>query len=630
MDRRDGHLHRRSDHKSPLDALRLTSPGFVVWSVGCHLLGPAHTHLTCHFTDLVMHTSLNHPTVRFAALLAACACTTLASADATLTSPDGRWVATIEDVGGGAGQVTSMKDMSLAVGEQSFVANTVHFVRMGSPLLFDSMETTRMEDLFTCVRFVAEADNFTAVLVTENLSGTVAMVNGEMVSGSQGGLRVSITFMDAAPSASSILQTVVKPFVYANMNVDGQMLGNVGGWSPGSPNGHFWQHRPGSAANSERWFVGAGVDSVQTMNDSFMLNYLDNGAITLMNQVMTGPADLNSAMSWPEANINEDSHSVTFGLGNAGLFVSPTFGSVAESDLFIRSADSRWLAKVTNTNTSVGIFKEVLDQSQPAPGDRVANQITAHAFVGAPNSQTLYQLPSVLDRLHMWVPGSSRRVTEVGVMPTHPGVVVIFDGIMLDGEAGGAAGCMTWVDTAGQHPTVTPLMYADMDIDGNGFNEGGFETDHFWMTAPASPTGNVRWARSTAFESWMLDSLGTVFAEMLVNNSLPNTAEPGPTDLEWAFRYHSKQLESNVPYVYGFAVGNPNIEIPANFCQPTFSFPCPADVNGDGSVDAADLSILLGNWGPWQPTSPDTDFNNDNVTDAADLGVLLGGWGECG
>jgi hypothetical protein len=577
-----------------------------------------------------MHTSRNRPIVRLAALLAASACTTLVSADATLSSPDGRWVATIEDVGGGAGQVTSMKDTSLVASEQSFVANTIHFVRMGSPLLFGSMETERMENLFTCVRFVAEADNFTAVLVTENLAGTVAMVNGEMVSGPQGGLRVAITFMDAAPSANGLLQTIVKPFVYANMNVDGQMLSNVGSWSPGSPNGHFWQRRNGSASNSERWFVGAGVDGVQTMNDSLMLNFLDNGTISLFNQVMTGPADLNSAMSWPEANINDDSYSVTFGLGNAGLFVSSSFGSVAESDLYIHSSDSRWRAKVTNTITSAGAFKEVLDQSQRSPGDKVAGQISPYGFVGAPNSQSLYFLPSVLERLHMWIPGSSHRVTEVNVMPTHPGVIMIFDGLMLDGEAGGAVGCMTWVDTAGQHPTVTPMMYADMDIDGNGFNQGGFENDHFWMTAPSSRTGNVRWARSTAFESYVMESLGLAIGEMLVNDSFSNSVETGITDLEWAFRYQPKQLESNVPYVYGFAVGNPNIEIPQSFCQPTFNFPCPADFNGDGFVNAADLSILLGNWGPWQPTSPDTDFNNDNVTDAADLAVLLGGWGECG
>jgi hypothetical protein len=574
-----------------------------------------------------MNTYRNH--VAAAALLAAAASTTLAHADATVSSPDGRWVATIKDSGGGAGQVTSMKDTSLIAAEQSFVANTVHFVRLGSPLVFDTIETERMENLFTCVRFVAEADNFTAVLVAQNLSGTVAMVNGEMASGPQGGLRVAITFMDAAPTGAGILQTLVKPFVYANLNVDGQMSGNVGAWSPGSPNGHFWQRRNGSASNSERWFVGANIDGVQTMNDSLMLNYLDNGAISLMNQAMTGPADLNSAVSWAEENINDQAYSVAFGLGNAGLFVSSSFGQVAASDLYIKSADNRWRAKVTNTITSAGQFLEVLDQSQTAPADQVAGVASCHGFVGAPNSQSLYYLGSVFDRLHTWIPGSSRRVTEINMVPNQPGVVAIFDGLMVSGEAGGAVGCMTWVDTAGQHPTVTPILYADMDVDGTAYNQGGFESDHFWMTAPASGSGNVRWVRTTSPESWMMSQLGVTFGEMLVNDSLPNTAEPGITDLEWAIRYQSHQLQTYQPYVYGFAIGNPNIEIPSSFCQPTFSFPCPGDMNNDGMVDAADLSILLGNWGPWQPTSPDTDFNNDNMTDAADLGVLLGGWGEC-
>lgn len=578
-------------------------------------------------------TSTHRSLVRLAGIagfVGAALSTTLASADATLSSPDGRWVATVKDNGGGAGQLTSMKDTSLIASEQSFVANTVHFVRMGSVIDFAAMTTERMENLFTCVRFVAESDNFSAVLVAQDNSGTVAMVNGEMVSGPQGGLRVAMSFMDASPSRTGANQTLVKPFVYANLNVDGEMSGNVGAWIPGSPNTQFRQQRPASSSHSERWFVGAGIDGLQTMNDSFMLNYLDNGATTLMNQALTGPADLNSAMSWAEENINNGSFTVNFGLGNSGLFVSPTFGTVAQSDLYIRSADTRWRAKVTNTAATAGTFLEILDQSQGAPGDKVAGQITPNAYVGELSSPSLYYLPTVLDRLHMWIPGSSRRVTEVNVMSTHPGVVVIFDGLMMSGEAGGAAGCMTWVDTTGSHPTVSPVMYADMDIDGTGFNQGGFENDHFWMTAPFSPTGNVRWAKSTAFESYMLDQFGVVFNELFGNDSLPNTAFPDPADLEWAFRYEPKQLETNVPFVYGFAIGNPNIEIPETFCDPTASFPCPTDLTGDGATDAADLSILLGNWGAWQPTSPDTDFNNDNVTDAADLSVLLGGWGECG
>ncbi|MBL9120306.1 MAG: hypothetical protein JNL80_10385 [Phycisphaerae bacterium] len=47
------------------------------------------------------------------------------------------------------------------------------------------------------------------------------------------------------------------------------------------------------------------------------------------------------------------------------------------------------------------------------------------------------------------------------------------------------------------------------------------------------------------------------------------------------------------------------------------------DLNGDGSVNAADLAILLGAWGT---NAAGPDLNNDGLVDAADLAVLLGAW----
>jgi hypothetical protein len=49
----------------------------------------------------------------------------------------------------------------------------------------------------------------------------------------------------------------------------------------------------------------------------------------------------------------------------------------------------------------------------------------------------------------------------------------------------------------------------------------------------------------------------------------------------------------------------------------------PGDLNGDGSVDAADLAILLGAWGG----SGAADLNGDGTVDASDLAVLLGNFG---
>ncbi|MBL9148293.1 MAG: hypothetical protein JNM94_06315 [Phycisphaerae bacterium] len=55
--------------------------------------------------------------------------------------------------------------------------------------------------------------------------------------------------------------------------------------------------------------------------------------------------------------------------------------------------------------------------------------------------------------------------------------------------------------------------------------------------------------------------------------------------------------------------------------------PCPADLNGDGLIDGADLAILLGSWGPCLGCN--ADFDLSGMVDGADLAVLLGAWGEC-
>ncbi len=50
----------------------------------------------------------------------------------------------------------------------------------------------------------------------------------------------------------------------------------------------------------------------------------------------------------------------------------------------------------------------------------------------------------------------------------------------------------------------------------------------------------------------------------------------------------------------------------------------PADLNGDGVVDGADLNLLLNAWGSC-PDCP-ADLNGDGVVDGADLGLLLSAW----
>jgi subtilisin family serine protease len=54
--------------------------------------------------------------------------------------------------------------------------------------------------------------------------------------------------------------------------------------------------------------------------------------------------------------------------------------------------------------------------------------------------------------------------------------------------------------------------------------------------------------------------------------------------------------------------------------------PKPGDINLDGSVDSADLAVLLGAWGPCQNCLADID--QDGAITATDLSLLLGAWGS--
>jgi hypothetical protein len=56
---------------------------------------------------------------------------------------------------------------------------------------------------------------------------------------------------------------------------------------------------------------------------------------------------------------------------------------------------------------------------------------------------------------------------------------------------------------------------------------------------------------------------------------------------------------------------------------------CPADLDGDGLVGAADLSALLSAWGSTGTAAGDADIDGDGSVGAADLAALLGAWGEC-
>ncbi len=60
----------------------------------------------------------------------------------------------------------------------------------------------------------------------------------------------------------------------------------------------------------------------------------------------------------------------------------------------------------------------------------------------------------------------------------------------------------------------------------------------------------------------------------------------------------------------------------------TYTPPCPGDINGDGRVNTADLTQLLGNFGHAVTPNTGGDLNGDGFVNTADLTALLGNFGR--
>lgn len=78
-------------------------------------------------------------------------------------------------------------------------------------------------------------------------------------------------------------------------------------------------------------------------------------------------------------------------------------------------------------------------------------------------------------------------------------------------------------------------------------------------------------------------------------------------------------------YVFGFTDFDLRLD---NITVTTELNECRADLNQDGTVDGADLGLLLVAWGDCPPHCP-ADLNDDGRIDGADMGLLLSAWDGC-
>ena len=67
---------------------------------------------------------------------------------------------------------------------------------------------------------------------------------------------------------------------------------------------------------------------------------------------------------------------------------------------------------------------------------------------------------------------------------------------------------------------------------------------------------------------------------------------------------------------------------PAGYLWQNISQPTQGDVNGDGTVNIVDLSIMASNWGRTGATATQGDLNGDGTINILDLSILATNWGK--
>ncbi|MCH8881338.1 MAG: PEP-CTERM sorting domain-containing protein [Planctomycetes bacterium] len=156
---------------------------------------------------------------------------------------------------------------------------------------------------------------------------------------------------------------------------------------------------------------------------------------------------------------------------------------------------------------------------------------------------------------------------------------------------------------------------------GLGYLPGGFVVSRATaVSADGSVIVGVSVTEPQFNEAFIWDSVAGMrnLREVLIEQGVTNV-------VDWTLR-KATAISADGQTIVGSGT-NPNGDLEGWIATLPQSNACPADLTGDGDVNAADLAQLLGAWGP-NPGHP-ADFNGDDVVNAADLAQLLGAWGPC-
>ncbi len=171
----------------------------------------------------------------------------------------------------------------------------------------------------------------------------------------------------------------------------------------------------------------------------------------------------------------------------------------------------------------------------------------------------------------------------------------------------------------------------------NGSYDGctvGASSDGGQTCTPSSNGTPDVWFQYTAPSDGTLtfDTFGSALDTVLsVHDGCPGTifnVVGCNDDLGAFFSESAVTVELVAGHTYRVRVGGKSGQVGAfTLNVGAFAPACPSDLDGDGAVSAADLSVLLGAWGAARGVPADLD--QSGTVDSADLAILLGAWGAC-
>ncbi len=140
------------------------------------------------------------------------------------------------------------------------------------------------------------------------------------------------------------------------------------------------------------------------------------------------------------------------------------------------------------------------------------------------------------------------------------------------------------------------------------------------ITAPAGGS-SVAVGTPVAIAATAVDNVAVAKVEFYVDGALKSTATAAPYGYTWPTTGLAAGAHSLAAKAYD-AAGNAATSSPVSLTL-TAATIIPGDTNGDGRVNAPDLSVLISYDGLNYPAA---DFNKDGVVGAADLAILLAHW----